>query len=77
MTQPHEWPGALDSVALLTRSRRLLAAVTDGLTQDQLLQFDTFGGSGYDIACAGADGPILYKKEILFLLALKIVSFKN
>ncbi|MBI1226474.1 MAG: GHMP kinase [Bacteroidetes bacterium] len=21
----------------------------------------TFGGSGYDIACAGADGPILYK----------------
>ena len=27
------------------------------------LQFQTFGGSGYDIACAGADGPILYKKE--------------
>ncbi len=27
------------------------------------LQFDTFGGSGYDIACAGAAGPILYKKE--------------
>ncbi|MBI5913941.1 MAG: GHMP kinase [Bacteroidetes bacterium] len=24
------------------------------------LQFRTFGGSGYDIACAGADGPILY-----------------
>jgi mevalonate kinase len=23
----------------------------------------TFGGSGYDIACAGADGPILYKLE--------------
>jgi len=22
----------------------------------------TFGGSGYDIACAGADGPILYQK---------------
>ena len=25
------------------------------------LQFETFGGSGYDIACAGADGPILYR----------------
>ena len=24
------------------------------------LQFKIFGGSGYDIACAGADGPILY-----------------
>ena len=23
----------------------------------------TFGGSGYDVACAGADGPILYKLE--------------
>ncbi len=27
------------------------------------LQFQTFGGSGYDIACAGADGPILYRLE--------------
>lgn len=27
------------------------------------LQFDTFGGSGYDIACASASSPILYKKE--------------
>ncbi len=27
------------------------------------LQFQTFEGSGYDIACAGAAGPILYKKE--------------
>ncbi|MEZ4953873.1 MAG: GYDIA family GHMP kinase [Saprospiraceae bacterium] len=25
------------------------------------LQFKIFGGSGYDIACAGADGPILYE----------------
>ncbi len=25
------------------------------------LQFATFGGSGYDVACAGADGPILYQ----------------
>ena len=23
---------------------------------------DSFGGSGYDLACAGADGPIFYKK---------------
>jgi len=26
------------------------------------LQFDVFGGSGYDIACAGVTQPILYKK---------------
>ncbi|MEO1257189.1 MAG: GYDIA family GHMP kinase [Bacteroidota bacterium] len=25
------------------------------------LQFKIFGGSGYDIACAGAEGPILYQ----------------
>lgn len=25
------------------------------------LQFATFGGSGYDVACAGASGPIFYK----------------
>lgn len=27
------------------------------------LQFECFGGSGYDIACATAQGPILYKKK--------------
>ncbi len=27
------------------------------------LLFKTFGGSGYDIACAQAEGPIVYKKE--------------
>lgn len=26
-----------------------------------ILLFDTFGGSGYDIACADADGPVLYQ----------------
>jgi mevalonate kinase len=26
------------------------------------IQFDCFGGSGYDIACAEADGPILYQR---------------
>jgi len=26
------------------------------------LQFEVFGGSGYDIACAGIDTPILYQK---------------
>jgi mevalonate kinase len=26
------------------------------------LQEEVFGGSGYDIACAGAEGPILYKR---------------
>ena len=25
------------------------------------LQFDVFGGSGYDVACAGAAGPLLYR----------------
>jgi mevalonate kinase len=33
-----------------------------GVDPYQLLQL-TFGGSGYDIACAAADGPILYKLE--------------
>ena len=28
------------------------------------LLFDTFGGSGYDIACAQSDGPIFYQKNI-------------
>ncbi len=27
------------------------------------LQFRTFGGSGYDVACAGANGPIFYQKK--------------
>lgn len=26
------------------------------------LQFNTYGGSGYDIACAQSDGPIMYEK---------------
>ena len=26
-----------------------------------ILLFDTFGGSGYDIACAEAEGPVLYQ----------------
>ncbi len=26
-----------------------------------ILLFDTFGGSGYDIACADAEGPVLYQ----------------
>jgi mevalonate kinase len=29
------------------------------------LLFKTYGGSGYDIACAQSDGPILYKKSSL------------
>jgi mevalonate kinase len=33
-----------------------------GIDPYQLLQL-TFGGSGYDIACASAEGPILYKLE--------------
>lgn len=32
---------------------------------------DTFGGSGYDIACAGANGPILYERK------KGIPNFKN
>lgn len=27
------------------------------------LQFNTYGGSGYDIACAQSDGPIMYEKD--------------
>lgn len=33
-----------------------------GVNAFQLLE-DTFGGSGYDIACAGADGPVLFQKK--------------
>ena len=31
-------------------------------TDPYQLSADSFGGSGYDIACAGAEGPILYQK---------------
>lgn len=27
------------------------------------LQFNTYGGSGYDIACAQSEGPIMYEKD--------------
>lgn len=38
----------------------LLAQLTD--TNPYQLLEDTFGGSGYDIACATAEGPILYQR---------------
>ncbi len=44
------------------------------------LQFRTFGGSGYDIACAGASGPILYflkNKKPEFQLCDFRPSFSN
>ena len=39
-----------------------------------LLLFKTFGGSGYDIACADADGPVFYQKsdEALHVNAIDI-----
>ena len=40
------------------------------------LQFQIFGGSGYDIACAGAKGPILYYKEKR-KPSIKICKFTN
>lgn len=39
------------------------------------LLMDTFGGSGYDIACAGADGPILYSLND-YVIELSEVDFK-
>lgn len=48
----------------LGSSSTLIAAVARWFHIDpfQLLA-DTFGGSGYDIACAYADGPLLYRLE--------------
>lgn len=38
------------------------------------LLMDTFGGSGYDIACAGADGPIIYKIKD-YVISIEEASF--
>jgi mevalonate kinase len=48
----------------LGSSSTLIAAVARWFNVNpfQLLA-DTFGGSGYDIACAYAEGPLLYKSE--------------
>jgi mevalonate kinase len=48
----------------LGTSSTLIAAVANwaGVNPYQLLE-DTFGGSGYDIACATADGPIIYQRR--------------
>lgn len=52
---PRDW-GLGTSSTLVS----LLAQLTE-VDPYQLLT-DTFGGSGYDIACATADGPILYQR---------------
>lgn len=52
---PHDW-GLGSSSTLLA----LLAQWSN--TNPYLLLKNTFGGSGYDIACAVAKGPIFYKK---------------
>lgn len=48
----------------LGSSSTLVYAVAQWLRVDpyRLLE-NTFGGSGYDIACAGAEGPILYTRK--------------
>jgi hypothetical protein len=57
MTQgdfPREWG--------LGTSSTLLAALAQWAGVDPyVLLFDTLGGSGYDIACAYAEGPVLYR----------------
>ena len=53
---PHDW-GLGSSSTLLA----LLAQWSN--TNPYLLLKNTFGGSGYDIACAVANGPIFYKKN--------------
>lgn len=48
----------------LGTSSTLVAAIARWASVDPYaLLADTFGGSGYDIACAYADGPILYTLE--------------
>ena len=32
------------------------------------ITFKNFGGSGYDIACSLAKGPIIYEKKIIFIM---------
>lgn len=51
---PREWG--------LGSSSTLIAAVAEWLKVDAYdLLWNSFGGSGYDIACALADGPVLYQ----------------
>ena len=53
---PREWG--------LGTSSTLIAALARWTGADPYkILFDTLGGSGYDIACAYADGPILYSLE--------------
>ena len=53
---PREWG--------LGTSSTLIAALARWVNIDPYkILFDTLGGSGYDIACAYADGPILYSLE--------------
>lgn len=53
---PREWG--------LGTSSTLIAALARWAEADPYrVLFDTFGGSGYDIACAYADGPILYRLD--------------
>ncbi|MBK8923619.1 MAG: GHMP kinase [Saprospirales bacterium] len=48
----------------LGTSSTLIAAVAQWAAADPyVVLFDTFGGSGYDIACAFAGGPLLYRLE--------------
>ncbi len=53
---PRHW-GLGSSSTLVT----LLAALTD--TDPYALLAGSFGGSGYDLACAGAAGPILFQRD--------------
>jgi mevalonate kinase len=53
---PREWG--------LGTSSTLIAAIAKWADVDPYpVLFDTFGGSGYDIACAYAAGPVLYRLE--------------
>jgi mevalonate kinase len=53
---PREWG--------LGTSSTLIAAVAKWANADPYpILFETFGGSGYDVACAYAEGPILYRLE--------------
>jgi mevalonate kinase len=56
LTFPREW-------GLGTSSTLVAAIAAWAEVNPYVLLAQTFGGSGYDIACATADGPILYTRQ--------------
>lgn len=61
----------------LGTSSTLVAAMARWADLDPyLLLADSFGGSGYDVACAYAEGPILYRRKAAGLPEIQAVRFQ-